>query len=48
MSLLWRRVIREFEKAYQALVIENQALLKNLAKALKNDKRNPKTGRYMK
>lgn len=48
MSLLWRREIRESDKAYQALVIENQALLKKLAKASKNDKRNSKTGRYEK
>ena len=40
MSHLWRREQRESDKAYQALVIENQALLKKLAKASKNDKRN--------
>ena len=47
-SILWRREMRESDKAYKDLVAQNQSLLKKLAKASKNDKRNPKTGRYEK
>lgn len=47
-NFLWRREQRHFDKAYKDLVIENQRLIKDLAKASKNDKRDVSTGRYTK
>lgn len=48
ISILWRREVKQSDKDYKDLAAQNQTLLKKLAKASKNDKRNPKTGRYTK